>query len=143
MSPQSLHHVLSAYPAECRPRTTSPPGETGGFSGAVIVRLETDLGPLCLRGWPKQSLPSERILGLHRLLRFAFDAGLKEIAVPIRALNGETLVHCHSQDWQLEPWLPGRWIIFSAGLLLLFRSNAKWTVAAVVLAAGLYGYLFL
>jgi chromate transporter len=35
------------------------------------------------------------------------------------------------------------WIIFSAGLLLLFRSNAKWTVAAVVLAAGLYGYLFL
>lgn len=35
------------------------------------------------------------------------------------------------------------WIIFSAGLLLLFRSNAKWTVAVVVLAAGLYGFLFL
>lgn len=35
------------------------------------------------------------------------------------------------------------WIIFSAGLIILFRSKAKWTVAAVVLAAGIYGMLFL
>lgn len=35
------------------------------------------------------------------------------------------------------------WIIFSIALLALFRLNAKWTVAAVVLGAGLYGGLFL
>ena len=35
------------------------------------------------------------------------------------------------------------WIIFSAGLIVLFQSKAKWTVAVVVLAAGLYGILFL
>jgi chromate transporter len=35
------------------------------------------------------------------------------------------------------------WIIFGVGLIVLFRSKAKWTVAAVVLAAGLYGMLFL
>jgi chromate transporter len=35
------------------------------------------------------------------------------------------------------------WIIFSAGLIVLFQSKTKWTVAAVVLAAGLYGMLFL
>lgn len=35
------------------------------------------------------------------------------------------------------------WIIFSLTLLALFRSRAKWTVAAVVLAAGLYGMSFL
>jgi len=35
------------------------------------------------------------------------------------------------------------WIIFSIGLIALFQSKAKWTVAAVVLAAGLYGMLFL
>jgi chromate transporter len=35
------------------------------------------------------------------------------------------------------------WIIFSLALLALFRFNAKWTVAAVVLGAGLYGALFL
>lgn len=31
------------------------------------------------------------------------------------------------------------WIIFSVGLIALFRSNSKWIVAAVILAAGLYG----
>jgi chromate transporter len=35
------------------------------------------------------------------------------------------------------------WIIFSAALLLLFRSKSKWIVAVVVLAAGLYGLIFL
>ena len=35
------------------------------------------------------------------------------------------------------------WIIFSAGLIVLFQSKVKWTVAAVVLAAGLYGILIL
>ncbi|MBK9926792.1 MAG: chromate efflux transporter [Anaerolineales bacterium] len=35
------------------------------------------------------------------------------------------------------------WIIFSVGLIILFRSKAKWTVATVVVAAGLYGMLFL
>jgi chromate transporter len=34
------------------------------------------------------------------------------------------------------------WIIFGVALLALFRFKAKWTVAAVVLAAGLYGLLF-
>ena len=35
------------------------------------------------------------------------------------------------------------WIIFSVALIALFRFKAKWTVAVVVLAAGLYGLLFL
>jgi len=35
------------------------------------------------------------------------------------------------------------WIIFSIGLIILFRFKAKWTVAAVVLGAGLYGLVFL
>jgi chromate transporter len=35
------------------------------------------------------------------------------------------------------------WIIFSLALLALFRFKAKWSIAAVVLAAGLYGLLFL
>ena len=35
------------------------------------------------------------------------------------------------------------WIIFSIGLITLFQSKAKWTVAVVVLAAGMYGLFFL
>lgn len=35
------------------------------------------------------------------------------------------------------------WIIFGVALIVLFVSTSKWTVAAVVLAAGLYGIIFL
>jgi chromate transporter len=35
------------------------------------------------------------------------------------------------------------WIIFSAALIALFVSKSKWIVAVVVLAAGLYGIIFL
>lgn len=35
------------------------------------------------------------------------------------------------------------WVIFSIAVIALFQSKSKWTVAAVVLAAGLYGMIFL
>ena len=35
------------------------------------------------------------------------------------------------------------WIIFSVAVVALFQSKSKWTVATVVLAAGLYGMIFL
>jgi len=35
------------------------------------------------------------------------------------------------------------WVIFGATVIALFRSKSKWTVAGVVLAAGLYGMIFL
>jgi chromate transporter len=35
------------------------------------------------------------------------------------------------------------WIVFSLGLIALFLSNSKWTVAAVVLASGLFGLFFM
>jgi chromate transporter len=35
------------------------------------------------------------------------------------------------------------WIIFSLALIVLFTSKSKWIVAAIILASGLYGLLFL
>lgn len=35
------------------------------------------------------------------------------------------------------------WVIFALALLALFQSRAKWTIAAIILSAGLYGLLFL
>jgi len=35
------------------------------------------------------------------------------------------------------------WVVFSIAVIALFVSNSKWTVAAVILAAGLYGMIFL
>jgi len=35
------------------------------------------------------------------------------------------------------------WIIFSLALIIQFRSKSKWTVAIIVVAAGLYGLFFM
>jgi chromate transporter len=35
------------------------------------------------------------------------------------------------------------WAIFTLALVALFKSQAKWTIAAIILSAGLYGLLFL
>jgi chromate transporter len=53
------------------------------------------------------------------------------IAATALGILNETVVGIHA------------WVIFSAALIVLFRSKAAWTVAAVVLAAGLFGAFFL
>lgn len=107
MSTQSVHDVLSLYPAGYTPASWHDLGDSAGFSGAIIVRLETVMGTFCLRGWPIPSLPRERILGLHRLLTHVLQRGFCEVPVPVPALNGETLVMWNGQQWQIEPWKPG------------------------------------
>ena len=53
------------------------------------------------------------------------------ISATALGIFGETVTSIHA------------WIIFGTALILLFVSKSKWTVAAVVLAAGLYGIIFL
>ena len=78
-----------------------------GFSGAVIVRVRSDAGDLCLRGWPPNAPPVERLRGLHRLLAHVYAAGVTQVPVPRPAIDGDTLVDHHGRWWQLEPWQPG------------------------------------
>ncbi len=107
MLSQSLQKILAAYSPRYRPVRWENLHSSGGFSGAVIGRLETSAGSFCLRGWPAGALQAVRILGLHRLLKRVFEAGVREVAVPVPARNGETLITCRGQNWQLEPWMPG------------------------------------
>ena len=53
------------------------------------------------------------------------------ISATALGIFGETVTSIHA------------WIIFGIALIILFVSKSKWTVAAVVLAAGLYGIIFL
>lgn len=53
------------------------------------------------------------------------------IAATALGILSETLISIHA------------WVIFALGLLTLFQSRAKWTIAAVVLIAGIYGLIFL
>lgn len=99
--------VLSRYPSRYQPLRVVVLEKTGGFSGAAIVRVETESGTFCLRGWPLKSFSRNRILGLHHLLTFIFQQGVSEVSVPVVARDGSTLVVEQNRFWQLEPWMPG------------------------------------
>ena len=53
------------------------------------------------------------------------------IAATALGILSETVIGIHA------------WIVFALALLTLFKSQAKWTIAAIILSAGLYGLLFL
>ena len=63
----AVDSILKLYPDHFRARAFYPPPGGPGFSGAVVLCLETDVGPHCLRGWPPE-VDTDRIAGLHRLL---------------------------------------------------------------------------
>jgi Ser/Thr protein kinase RdoA (MazF antagonist) len=87
---------------------TCQPVERPGFSGALVLRVETPIGSFCLRGWPSTAEGSERILALHELLRYVHSRGINYVAVPVTSDEGTTLASVAGRFWQLEPWLPGQ-----------------------------------
>lgn len=103
-----ISRVLSLYDVQYRPQRIEIPSETGGFSGAGIAQIESSAGVFCLRRWPDRSLPRERLLGLHRLLKTVSDSGVTQVAVPVAAHDGSTLLDVSERFWQLEPWMPGQ-----------------------------------
>ncbi|MEZ6031665.1 MAG: phosphotransferase [Planctomycetaceae bacterium] len=95
---------------------------TGGFSGVRVFRATTNDGrELAVRGTPAaQVLPSGRIVGLYRLLRWISQAGDCPVPVPLvpavgvfpaspqrRKHQAEPWLRQHEIIWQVEPWLPG------------------------------------
>lgn len=101
-----LPSVLRRYFRDPAVPRVMPLGNSGGFSGAALWRVECDAGVFALRRWPPGTLPRRRILGLHALLGHLAEHGLTTVAVPLSA-GGTTLCHDAGADWQLEPWLPG------------------------------------
>ena len=107
MTTPNLTPLFNRYSNSYWPQHVEVFDDTGGFSGALIVRIKCPNGSFCLRGWPSNSLPRQRILGLHRLLAHVFQQGVTQVAVPVAAIDGTTLVEFQGSDWQLEPWMPG------------------------------------
>lgn len=81
---------------------------SGGFSGALVVRVETDRGDWCLRRWPEGSLPVARLRELHRWLTYLQGEAALPLAVPALADDSDSLSDVGGAHWQVEPWLPGR-----------------------------------
>lgn len=103
----NLHPILSRYPVPFARLTETPASVGGGFSGALIFRIESEAGVFCLRGWPTDGPPVERIRGLHALLEHVHERGVGQVAVPVRSRDETTIFESRGRLWQLEPWMPG------------------------------------
>ena len=104
----------------------------GGLPGAVIITVAVFAPAFAFTMIGHNSL--ERLV--ENQSAHAFLDGVTAGVVGLISATGlgilsETVVGLHA------------WIIFSLAVIGLFRSKSKWIVAVVVLAAGLYGLIFL
>jgi hypothetical protein len=105
-----LRPVLACYPADCQPLDGGIEwlDSAGGFSGAKFWRLSTPRGRLCLRRWPSEHPPPERLEFIHAVLRDVQSAGFREAAVPLPTRHGTTFTSHAGHLWELAPWMAGR-----------------------------------
>lgn len=80
---------------------------SSGFSGALVYRYESFLGPMALRFWPVDGMSPQRWTVLSDFLLQVSRNGFYSLAVPISQMDqqvcsliGDRLVH-------IEPWLSG------------------------------------
>lgn len=104
--PWAVEPVLSRYP-NVRVRRIEPLGGAGGFSGATFWRIETDVGPLCLRRWPREHPTRSQLQAIHDVLCHVADQGFAKLPVPHRSLDGSTFESAAGHLWELSDWLPG------------------------------------
>jgi homoserine kinase type II len=95
------------YPPFCRQGTLTALRNSGGFSGAVLWRIDGPAGPLCLRAWPAhETWP--RLLFRHQLMTQARQYGLPFVPAIFNTLDGATGVEHAGRLWELTEWLPGQ-----------------------------------
>ena len=104
----------------------------GGFPGAVVITIAifAPAFAFTMIGHDYLELLIEN-QSAHAFLDGVTAGVVGLISATALGILSETVIGIHA------------WIIFSAAVIALFVSNSKWTVAVVVLAAGLYGIIFL
>lgn len=104
----------------------------GGFLGAVVITVAIFAPAFAFTMIGHDYL--ERLVNnqsAHAFLDGVTAGVVGLISATALGILSETVIGIHA------------WIIFSAAVIALFVSKSKWTVAVVVLAAGLYGIIFL
>ncbi|MCR4416023.1 MAG: phosphotransferase [Thermoguttaceae bacterium] len=99
--------VLIAYPEACRPRRIEFLDWAGGFSGALLWKLETPSGAFCLRRWPRAHPTEDRLRFIHAVQHWASARGCSFVPVPSPTRDGESYVRHGGFLWELATWMPG------------------------------------
>ncbi len=80
---------------------------SGGFSGALVLKIDTDFAVFILRGMSLHETDAEALQRLHRWLAQLHESGLP-VAVPIPCRqSGCTTWEHRGRIWQMEPCLSG------------------------------------
>ena len=104
----------------------------GGFAGAVVITIAIFLPAFAFTMIGHETF--ERLMdhvSVHTFLDGVTAGVVGLIGATALGILTDTVVGIHA------------WIIFSVALIALFKSKSKYIIAVVVLAAGLYGLLFL
>lgn len=99
--------VLAAYADECHPERVEFLGGAGGFSGAMFWRLHSPHGLLCLRRWPREHPPIERLEFIQAVLWHVDQEGFKLSPLPLETRTHAGYVRHDDHLWELTPWMPG------------------------------------
>ncbi len=113
-----LEQILSCYQdhLDLHRLQVHPLENAGGFSGAMIWKVESAGQVYCLRKWPNR-VDSIKLRRNHRVLNAVGKFGCNFVPVPIPTAHhllrghGEEIhsfVCSSSGIFQLEPWMPGR-----------------------------------
>lgn len=101
-----IDSVICQYPKDCQPSAFQSLGNAGGFSGARLWRLQTPLGELCLRRWPK-STSHKRISFIQLIVSRAHQAGCEFVPRAILSKSKQSWVRCDGAVYELTYWMPG------------------------------------
>jgi len=104
----------------------------GGIAGAVVITIAIFLPAFAFTMIGHETF--ERLIdhtAVHTFLDGVTAGVVGLIAATALSIMSDTVIGIHA------------WIIFSVSLIVLFKSKSKYIIAAVVLAAGLYGLIFL
>jgi Ser/Thr protein kinase RdoA (MazF antagonist) len=121
--------LLSQYPLDCRPLSKPQSlGNAGGASGAVLWRYESGRGVLVARAWPDPGRTLDEIERIHGWLSETSDLGF--VPIPLRTMDGRTVLPFGGRIWDLSPWMPGESL--KAGPTDLNRVHAALTGLATL-----------
>src|SRR5688572_22062829 len=87
-----------------------PLGSGGGFSGAELWQIKVGSRSYCLKKWPDSYQGNTRLQFIHDVLRHVYRQGLDQVAIPVAADSGRTVVQdpFHGDaTYELIEWRPG------------------------------------
>jgi Ser/Thr protein kinase RdoA (MazF antagonist) len=102
-----IKRILRLYPDDCQAQDVEPLSPTDSFSGAILWRLSTLRGALCLRRWPQGYPTLDRLQFIQAVLWHVDQEGFRQVPLPLETSHHHGFVRHAGHLWELAPWLPG------------------------------------